>query len=97
MSDIDSDVDSSVDESDDPVLEPIHADISRNLNDWREGRRIVELGVLVSGLQKGCDKCGRTLQLFNCVQERHYGLRSLLYIVVIILKINIPSVLVHKL
>ncbi|XP_061193563.1 uncharacterized protein LOC133201777 [Saccostrea echinata] len=45
-----------------------------------KGRRVVELGVLAAHLQKGCKKCGAVLHLWDCIQERHYGLGSILYI-----------------
>lgn len=47
--------------------------------DWREGRRVIELGHLADQL-KGCINCGIPIQLANCFQERRYGLGSLLYI-----------------
>ncbi|XP_062585262.1 uncharacterized protein LOC134246936 [Saccostrea cucullata] len=74
-----SDLDNE-DDFDENFLEPLHNDVQRNLLEWNEGKRVVELGVLASYLQKGCEKCGFILPLSNCVQERHYGLGSLLYI-----------------
>ncbi|XP_062570471.1 uncharacterized protein LOC134232508 [Saccostrea cucullata] len=73
------------DRNDDPPDETneedtLHPDVSKNLLDWHEGRRVVELGVLAAQLQKGCKKCGTVLHLCDCFQERHYGLGSILYI-----------------
>jgi hypothetical protein len=47
---------------------------------WRSGRRVVELGILVDNLEKGCAACSRPLDLRFCEDERRYGLGSLLYI-----------------
>ena len=47
---------------------------------WREGRRVVELGVLSDQLA-GCKMCSQPLSLQNCVGEKRYGLGTLLYII----------------
>ena len=44
---------------------------------WFAERRIVELGVLASGLA-ACTICQKSLELRNIVSERRYGLASLL-------------------
>ena len=45
--------------------------------DWREGRRVVELGILADGL-RGCKKCGLPLQLSHATSILTYGLASLI-------------------
>lgn len=50
--------------------------------DWREGRRVVELGVLADGL-KGCVKCGLPLQLSHTSEISTYGLASILKVLFI--------------
>ncbi|XP_061190963.1 uncharacterized protein LOC133199106 [Saccostrea echinata] len=45
--------------------------------DWKEGRRVVELGVLAEGL-RGCCKCGLPLQLSHTISVLTHGLASLL-------------------
>ena len=52
---------------------------SENQNSWTDGRRIVELDILASGL-KACSDCKEPLQLSNVVQETRDGLASLLYV-----------------
>ena len=47
---------------------------------WREGRRIVELGVLADQLKEGCLECKTVLNLFNTEEETIRGLGSILYI-----------------
>ena len=47
---------------------------------WREGRRVVELGVLSDQLA-GCKMCSQPLSLQNCVGEKRYGLGTLLYVI----------------
>ena len=49
-------------------------DNSRSIN-WRECRRIIELGILAEQLYRGC-LCHQPLhlQLINCVDEQHFGL-----------------------
>ena len=47
---------------------------------WREGRGVVELGVLSDELA-GCKMCSQPLILQNCVGEKRYGLRTLLYVI----------------
>ena len=49
---------------------------------WREGRRIVELGLtfLVDQLKEGCSECKKVLNLINIVDETIQGLGSILYI-----------------
>ncbi|XP_066016702.1 uncharacterized protein [Pocillopora verrucosa] len=44
------------------------------------GRRVVELNVLAEALDGGCEACGATLRLSNCIKEAVSGLGSLLYI-----------------
>ncbi|XP_062581909.1 uncharacterized protein LOC134243696 [Saccostrea cucullata] len=45
--------------------------------DWKEGRRVVKLGVLAEGL-RGCCKCGLPLQLSHTISVLTYGSASLL-------------------
>ena len=47
--------------------------------DWREGRRVVELGVKADAL-KACSECGMPLQLrvFHAVEIKTYGLAAIL-------------------
>ena len=47
---------------------------------WREGRRIVELGVLADQLKEGCLECKTVLNLFNTEEETIRGLGSILYV-----------------
>jgi len=67
---------------DDDFNADLHPDVSKNLMLWYEGRHVVEISVLSEYLDKGCCECGLPLRLSGCMQERHYGLGSLLYIVV---------------
>lgn len=46
---------------------------------WDDGRRVVEMGMLAEGL-KSCCFCQQPIQLKNVVDEKRYGLASLLYI-----------------
>ena len=46
---------------------------------WRVGRRVVELGALADGL-KGCELCGQPLHLTNCVAEKKFGLAHILQV-----------------
>jgi hypothetical protein len=46
---------------------------------WREGRRLVELGVLADGL-KACGLCSQLLQQFNNVDEKTFGLGVILLV-----------------
>ena len=49
---------------------------------WEDGRRVVELGVLADlaeGLE-ACSVCKEPLQLKNIIEEKRYGLASLLYV-----------------
>ena len=46
---------------------------------WDDGRRVVEMGMLAEGLESCCF-CQRPIQLKNVVDEKRYGLASLLYI-----------------
>lgn len=48
-------------------------------NQWRVGRRVVELRTLADGL-KGCKSCGQPLQLSSCEGEQKYGLANVLLI-----------------
>lgn len=52
---------------------------SRVDNQWRSGRRIVELGVLADGLA-GCKKCGLPLHLHHTTGIINYGVSALLKI-----------------
>jgi hypothetical protein len=45
--------------------------------EWRDGRRVVELGTLADGL-KACQLCGQQLQLSNCVGDKKFGLAHVL-------------------
>lgn len=47
---------------------------------WREGRRVVELGMLADGLRGGV-KCGLPLQLSHTSSVLTYGLASLLKVI----------------
>jgi len=40
-----------------------------NSDSWRQGRRMVNLGVIVDGLKEGCRRCHELLQLSDCVGE----------------------------
>ena len=46
---------------------------------WDDGRRVVEDGMLAEGLESCCF-CLQPIQLKNVVDEKRYGLPSLLYI-----------------
>lgn len=46
---------------------------------WEDGRRVIELGVLAKGLE-ACSVCKEPLQLKNILEEKRYGLASLLYV-----------------
>lgn len=46
---------------------------------WREGRRVVELGLLADRLNE-CSQCGQSLQLSVINSESHFGLASVLHI-----------------
>ena len=46
---------------------------------WRDGRRIVELGLLADQLS-ACKQCCMSLELRNCVGERICGLGSILHV-----------------
>ncbi|VDI53043.1 Hypothetical predicted protein [Mytilus galloprovincialis] len=48
--------------------------------DWRQGRRVVELGYLADQL-KQCKNCSSPLFLHNCDEEKKCGLGSILYVV----------------
>ena len=52
---------------------------SGNLPKWREGRRIVELGLLADGL-RSCVDCGQPLDLCRTVDETQSGYGSILYV-----------------
>ena len=54
-----------------------HIERSTSTLDWREGRRVVELGVLADAL-KACNRCGMPLQLFHAVEIKTYGLAAIL-------------------
>nr|XP_034331420.1 uncharacterized protein LOC117680512 isoform X2 [Crassostrea gigas] len=68
------------------VPEPAGSDVSVSFNDlensrydssWREGRRVVELGVLADGLS-GCEKCGIPLHFSHSIGVLTCGLCSFL-------------------
>ena len=46
---------------------------------WDDARRVVEMGMLAEGLESCCF-CQRPIQLKIVVDEKRYGLASLLYI-----------------
>ena len=46
---------------------------------WDDGRRVVELGMLAEGLESCCF-CQQPIKLKNVVDEKRYGVASLLYI-----------------
>ncbi|CAG2188310.1 unnamed protein product [Mytilus edulis] len=46
-------------------------------DDWRVGRRVVELGVFAENLQQ-CKHCGLQLSLHNTIYIKTYGLESVL-------------------
>lgn len=48
-------------------------------NQWRVGRRVVELRTLADGL-KGCKLCGQPLQWSSCEGEQKYSLAHVLLI-----------------
>ena len=50
------------------------------IHDWQEGRRVASLAVLAEKLQNGCHACTAKLQLINIIDERIYGLGSVLKI-----------------
>ena len=54
-----------------------HLERSTSTLDWREGRRVVELGVLADA-SKACNRCGMSLQLFHTVEIKTYGLAAIL-------------------
>ena len=47
---------------------------------WRDGRRVVELDVLVDELKGGCRFCDEPISLVDLTSELRYGLGSLLSI-----------------
>lgn len=57
----------------------IYIYIFRYDTSWREGRRVVELGVLADGLA-GCKECGLPLQLSHTQGIRDCGLGSFLQV-----------------
>ncbi|CAC5417981.1 unnamed protein product [Mytilus coruscus] len=52
---------------------------SRNFTQWREGRRVVELGILADGL-RACAKCGLPLQFGHTTSILTCGLSAILKI-----------------
>lgn len=48
----------------------------RKIN-WKEGRRVVEIGFMAEQLYRGCTTCHQPLHLKNCVDEQHFGLGSI--------------------
>ncbi|KAK3108332.1 hypothetical protein FSP39_005757 [Pinctada imbricata] len=45
---------------------------------WRDGRRVVEFGVLIDELKAGCRFCDQPISLVDLTSELRYGLGSLL-------------------
>ena len=60
----------------------VHPDASMHFKEWREGRRIVELGVLADGL-KACTECGLPLQLGHTTSIQNFGLSAILKVIYI--------------
>ncbi|XP_063412530.1 uncharacterized protein LOC134722744 [Mytilus trossulus] len=61
------------------TLLPSQENDSNSTLAWRDGRRVVELGLLADQL-KACKNCYSPLYLHNCSKEQRYGLGSILYI-----------------
>ena len=61
--------------------EPVNTMCERSEDEvsWDDGRRVVELGMLAEGLESCCF-CQQPIQLKYVVDEKRYGLASLLYI-----------------
>ncbi|XP_063400480.1 uncharacterized protein LOC134685041 isoform X2 [Mytilus trossulus] len=59
--------------------EEVQVPNSRSFTQWREGRRVVELGILADGL-RGCAKCGLPLQLGHTTSILTCGLSAILKI-----------------
>lgn len=55
-----------------------HPEVCRRVS--LRSRRVVELNVLAEALDGGCEACGATLRLSDCIRETVSGLGSLLYI-----------------
>ena len=52
-------------------------EVVENDNDWKEGRRVVELKVLADALSS-CKKCGVPLHLCHSTSIRSYGLAAII-------------------
>ncbi|CAG2254568.1 unnamed protein product [Mytilus edulis] len=61
------------------TLLPSQENDSNSTLAWRDGRRVVELGLLADQL-KACKNCYSPLYLHNCTKEQRYGLGSILYV-----------------
>lgn len=44
-----------------------------------QGRHIIDLEILIQGLERGCHYCKKPLQLSSCIGDTRYGLGSLLH------------------
>ena len=69
----------SADEIQVAVEEVISTENEKEGDNWRVGRRVVDLGILADGL-KQCGLCGQPLHLNNCVGERKFGLAHVLLV-----------------
>ena len=66
--------------SDDIAAENCEESIFQEGLSWRDGRRIVELGVLAKALGKCCEEgCSNTLDLRNTESEKRDGFTCLLW------------------
>lgn len=66
--------------SSDTTSSPSNTTVSDGeIPDWRQGRRIVELGLIADQL-RSCVDCGGRIFLDNIVSEKRQGLGSILYI-----------------
>ena len=61
------------------IIDSNDQNMTPDLNAWRNGRREVELGVLVDALSS-CQRCGLPLSLYNCVGINTHGLAATLRI-----------------
>ena len=52
-------------------------DNSRSIN-WKEGRRIIEFGIIAKQLYRGCLSSHQPLHLINCIDKQHFRLGSLI-------------------
>jgi hypothetical protein len=69
----------SADEIQVAVEEVASTENEKEEDNWRVGRRVVDLGILADGLKK-CGLCGQPLYLNNCVGERKFGLAHVLLV-----------------